>query len=81
VTSKPDNSAIILVLIYKKRNAFIKLDYRLIPLSEVFTDFEVGTVGRVRDGGERCEMAFPVQALQTFTHSSAGCHKMIEGPL
>jgi hypothetical protein len=42
-----------------------------------FTDFEVATVGR----GGGCEMACLVQALQTFSHASAGCHKVTEGPL
>jgi hypothetical protein len=45
VTSKLDNSAAILVLIYKKGNVFRKLDYTCIPLREWFTDFEVATVG------------------------------------
>jgi hypothetical protein len=78
VTSKLDNSAVILVLIYKKGNVFRKLDYTCIPLREWFTDFEVATVGRGEGG---CEMAFPMQALQTFSHASAGCYKMIDGPL
>jgi hypothetical protein len=39
VISKPDNSPIILVLIYKEGNVFRKLDYAYTPLREIVYRF------------------------------------------